>query len=198
MAEMCRDHCDSSLISQSLGDGFGFLKALEHSLIGGERRKRLPQVEQSIDGLLEDVWARRETLKGDQAVLEGRYRLLVRRALEGLDARLAKIPYSQAPRFTPEGMMCQPLRLLGQSIPVQLFYRHDDPGMQGTPSLLEETSVGHLVGERVLECIREIRREARLVEKLGRLEVVEPRSQVLISALANREEECERDVFAND
>ena len=46
--------------------------------------------------------------------------------------------------------------------------------MERAPPLQQETAVGHLVGEGVLEGVRELGEEARLVEELGRLEVREP------------------------
>jgi hypothetical protein len=45
--------------------------------------------------------------------------------------------------------------------------------MQRPPPLLEQTAVGHLVGQGMLEGVFALWKEARLVEELGGLEVCE-------------------------
>jgi hypothetical protein len=48
-------------------------------------------------------------------------------------------------------MVRQPFHLLGQAVRVERFKGLDDAGMQHTPPLLEQTAIGHLMGEGVLE-----------------------------------------------
>ena len=55
--------------------------------------------------------------------------------------------------------MGEPLDLLAEAIPVERLDRLDDPRVQRAPALLEQAAVGHLVGERVLEGVLEIREE---------------------------------------
>ena len=57
--------------------------------------------------------------------------------------------------------------------------------MKHTPPLLEEAAVGDLVGEGVLEGVLALGKEARLVEKLGRLEVRETTVQDVFGPLGN-------------
>ena len=52
--------------------------------------------------------------------------------------------------------------------------RLDDPRVKLAAALLQQAAVGHLVRERVLERVLEIREEPGLVEELGGLQVVEP------------------------
>jgi hypothetical protein len=45
--------------------------------------------------------------------------------------------------------------------------------VEGAPTLLEKAAIGHLLRERVLERVFELRKQACLVEKLGGLQVGE-------------------------
>ena len=54
------------------------------------------------------------------------------------------------------------------------------------------------MGERVLERVLEIRKQPRLVEELGGLEVVEPAAERLVRQLGDRLEQRERHVLADD
>ena len=58
-------------------------------------------------------------------------------------------------------------------------------GMQGAPPLLQQAAVGHLVGEGVLEGVRLLREEARLVEELRRLKVRQAPVQRLFGQLGD-------------
>ena len=73
--------------------------------------------------------------------------------------------------------MGEPLDVLGQALGVERLDGVDDPGVERAPAILEQAPVGHLVGERMLEGVLEIREEARLVQELGRLEVGEPAAE---------------------
>jgi hypothetical protein len=46
-------------------------------------------------------------------------------------------------------------------------------GVQGTSPLLQETAVGHLVGEGMLEGVFQLGEETGFVEELGGLQVAE-------------------------
>ena len=61
--------------------------------------------------------------------------------------------------------------------------------MQHPPPLVQETSVGHLVGEGMLEGILPLGEQARLVEELGRLEVRETTMQRVLGQLGDGLEE---------
>ncbi len=66
-------------------------------------------------------------------------------------------------------MVRQALDLLGQPVPASASRASTMPGMQRPPPLLQEAAVGHLMGEGVLEGVLVLRKEARLVQELGRL-----------------------------
>ena len=57
-------------------------------------------------------------------------------------------------------------------------------GVQGTPPLLQETPVGDLLGEGVLEGVCELGEETCLVEELGGLQVGEATAERLLGTSA--------------
>src|SRR5262249_57073790 len=72
------------------------------------------------------------------------------------------------------GVVGQPLDLLGGAVAGDRLDRLDDVGVERPPPLLEQAAVGDFVGERVLEGVLEVGKEARLVEELGGLQMAEP------------------------
>ena len=75
-------------------------------------------------------------------------------------------------------MVRQPFHLLGQAIRVEHFKGLDDPCVQHPPPLLEQTVVGHLVGQGMLEGEFALGEQPRLIEELGRLQVGEAAVEV--------------------
>ena len=72
--------------------------------------------------------------------------------------------------------MGQTLDMLRETIAVKALDRGDDPGVERTPTLVQQAAVGDVVRERVFERVLEVRKETRLVEELGGLEVIQPRA----------------------
>src|SRR5438128_11460703 len=70
--------------------------------------------------------------------------------------------------------------------------------MQHPPPLLEEAHVGYLMGQGVLEGVFALGEQARLVEKLGCLEVRNTAMQRLLGHLGNGVQQGEGDLGAND
>jgi hypothetical protein len=70
-------------------------------------------------------------------------------------------------------MVGQAVHVLGQPLPGECLEGLHDPGVQAAPPLLEETAVGHLMGEGMLEGIGALGKQAGLIEELGSLEVVQ-------------------------
>jgi hypothetical protein len=66
--------------------------------------------------------------------------------------------------------MRQALGVLRQPLRVETLDGRDRPGVERAAANLEEASVGHLVGERVLEGVLDVREQACLVQELGGLE----------------------------
>ena len=90
-------------------------------------------------------------------------------------------------------MVGQPFDLLGDVLPGQGFQGPDNPRVQGAPPLLEETAVGHFVGEGVLEGTLACGKKPGLVQELAGLEVGKATAQCLFGLLGDRLEERERD-----
>jgi len=68
-------------------------------------------------------------------------------------------------------MVGQTFDLFGNASGIQGLEHLHNPSMKRPTPLLQKTAVGHLVGEGVLEGVDKLRKEACLVEELGRLEV---------------------------
>ena len=85
-----------------------------------------------------------------QRLLEVPHGFAVGRARHGLFPRLPTVHHGLVPDLTAHGMLGQPFRLLGQPVGIEPFAGVEDAGVQGTAPLLEETAIGHLVGEGVL------------------------------------------------
>ena len=93
-----------------------------------------------------------------QRLLEAPYRFSVGRACGGLGTGLSTIREGFFPHLAPEGMVRQVFHLLIQAVRIQPFDRRDDPRVEGTPTLLEQASIGDLLREGVLEGVFEIRK----------------------------------------
>ena len=139
-----------------------------------EREERVPEVEAEVDGQLGRLPGLGEMAEGPERLLQVGDGLAVGRPRHGPEPRLAEIGDRLLPQLPAQGVVGQPLDLLGEALGREPLDGLDDAGVQGAPPLLEQALVGHLVGERVLERVLEVGEEARLVEELGGLEVREP------------------------
>src|SRR5262249_20349618 len=74
----------------------------------------------------------------------------------------------------------------------------DNPAVEQTPPVLEHVAVGNIMGERMLEGVLDIWKEARLVEELGGLEVGEPPANALLGHVRDRVEQRQRHVLPDD
>ena len=62
-------------------------------------------------------------------------------------------------------MMRKPLHVVHQAIGVQTLDGVDDLNVKGPPTVVKETPVGHVVGERVLEGVFDVGEAVRLVQE---------------------------------
>jgi hypothetical protein len=118
--------------------------------------------------------------EGFQGLLEACHNLSQRRTRIRLGTGLPTVRHGLVPDLTPEGMLGQPFRLLGQPAGIEPFAGLDDAGVQGSSPLQQETAVCHLVGEGVLEGVFELGEKAGFVEELGGLQVAESTAQLLL------------------
>ena len=168
------------VIAQGFGEGLGFLQVDVDPLELAQRKERTTQVEAEINGLRLRIRMRGEPVQRAQRLLEVGHRLAVRRVGEGIGPGLAAVGHGLVPHLTTQGMVRQSVDLLGQPVGIQLLQGRHNAGVQHPPPLLEETAVGHLVGEGVLEGVLPLGEQARLVEELGPLELRQTAVQRLL------------------
>src|SRR5262245_47325707 len=94
--------------------------------------------------------------------------------------------------------MSEPLNLLSQTLGIQPLDGLDDPDVERSPSVLQHACVDDLVCERMLEGVLEVRKEARLVEELGSLEVHEAPAEIILWQVCHGEQKGERNILPDD
>src|SRR5499427_9893907 len=94
--------------------------------------------------------------------------------------------------------MSQAFNLFREPLRVQRLDRLDDASVQSSPPVLQDAPVGHLVRERMLEGVFEVREDARLVEELGSLEMTQSPTQVVLGRVGNGPQQREGHILAND
>ena len=109
------------------------------------------QGEPEIDGQLALVSPSPADAGGPERLLEVRHRLAERRAVVGPGPGLPAVGHGLVPHLAPQGMVRQAFDLLGHPVPGERLQGLDNAGMQRPPPLLQQLSVGHLVGQGVLE-----------------------------------------------
>jgi hypothetical protein len=92
----------------------------------------------------------------------------------------------------------QPLSLLGDALGRESLDGLSDPGVQGALLVVEQPLVRHLMRERVLERVLEVRKDPRLVEELRGLEVGELGAHLVLRRVGNSQEQGHGHVLADD
>src|SRR5262250_2671384 len=126
-----------------------------------------------IDGLLKSLAGFGQMPERCQCLLEAAYRLPVGRSHLCPAAGLLEVPNRLLPPLALDGMVREPLNVLGQTLGIELLDGVDDPGMEWASAIQEDAPVANVVCERVLDRVLELREEAHLIQELGRLEVAE-------------------------
>src|SRR4029077_17091958 len=117
---------------------------------------------------------------------------------ERLRARLWQEDRRRSPLRARQVVVVKPLDLLGETIPVEALHRFGDPRVKVTAPAREEAPVGALVGGGGLGGVLQGGKAARLVEKLGRLEMSQRASERLRAMTRNRLEQGKREGLADD
>ena len=76
-------------------------------------------------------------------------------------------------------MVGELLDLISQALGIQRLQGRDNLGMQHSPPLLEETAIGHLLGQGVLKGVDQLGKQIRLIQELGVLEMREAQAERL-------------------
>src|SRR5262249_12575768 len=84
---------------------------------------------------------------------------------------LLAVGYGLVPYLTPECMVREAFDVLTAPLGIECFQRLHNLGMQGSTSFLEQTGVGYLLGQGMLEGVYLVREEPRLIKQLCTLEV---------------------------
>jgi hypothetical protein len=115
----------------------------------------------------------------------------------GFGARLASVDERLVPPFGLQGVVSEPLDLLGKSLPGESLDCFDNPSMHGPAAFLEQSPVGDLVRERVFEGIFEIGKQPYLVEELRGLEMAEAVPDRVLSQFGDRQEQRKWHILAD-
>jgi hypothetical protein len=95
-------------------------------------------------------------------------------------------------------MVGEAFNLLGYMVPGECLERLDDLSMEYPTPVQEETAVGYLLREGMLEGVGEIGEQTRLVQELGILEMRQAPMESLSGQLRHSLEQGEGHLHAND
>src|SRR5690349_25067614 len=92
------------------------------------------------------------------------------RALDRLVGGTEEIVYGLVPQLAGQGMVGKALDLLVEPAAINLLDGTHEFDMEGAAAFLEYAAIDHFVGQRVLEAVLLIRRQARLEQELRGLQ----------------------------
>jgi hypothetical protein len=96
------------------------------------------------------------------------------------------------------GVMRQVLDVLGEPFGAESLDSRRDARVKGAAPLPEHAPVRHLVGQRMLEGVLDLGKEARLVEKFRRLQVHKPLTHVVVVRVGDGDQQRVWDILAHD
>ena len=151
-----------------------------------------------VDGQLGRLPGLGETAEGPERLLQVGNGLAVGGPRHGPEPGLAEIDDRLLPQLAAQGVVGQPLGLLGDALGREPLDGLGDAGVQGAPPLVEQAPVRDFVGERVLERVLEVRKEPGLVEELRGLEVRQLGAHLVLRRVGNGQEQRQGHVLADD
>ena len=92
------------------------MEVISHTRIISEREERVPKVHVDVDGQLRRLPGLGQMTQRPEHLLQVRNRLAIGTPRHGPKPRLAEIRDSLLPQLSPQGVMGQPLRLLGDAL----------------------------------------------------------------------------------
>ena len=185
-------------VAERPGEPLRLVEVLPHAHPLAEREERVPKVDVEVDGQLGRLPGLGETAEGPERLLQVGHGFAVGGPRHGPEPGLAEIGDRLLPQLPAQGMMGQPLGLLGDALGREPLEGLGDAGVEGALPVVEQPLVRHLVRERVLERVLEVRKEPGLVEELRGLEVRETASKPLLRKVGHRLEQGERHVRPDD
>src|SRR5882724_9072630 len=197
-AHVGEDEPQPPSIAELAREDFGLPHVIQDAVVLAQRSEDDPRVVPVVDGLSLGLASLGHVREGAKRLLEGGQGLAVRRAHRGAQTSLAEVRDGPLPHFASQGVVGEPLDVLGEPIGIEPLDHLDDARVQLTTSLLQKGAVSHVVRERVLEGVFEVGKEARLVEELGGLEAGQTTPEVGFILLGDRLKQRERHVMADD
>src|SRR4029450_2040536 len=95
-------------------------------------------------------------------------------------------------------MMRELFDLGGETVSPEALDGLNDAGMQHASLCLQETAIGHVMGERMLEGVGRLGIQARLVQEFCLLQVRKAPTECVLGQLGYRLQEGEHHLPAND
>ena len=189
---------EPSPVPQGLGEGFGLAQVGENASKVAKHNEGRAQVEPDIDGLLVRVVTVGQMPQGQEGMLIGDHRLPIGRLRCRAQASLPAVPQGLVPHLSPHGMVGQAFDLLGHAVSGERLQGLDNAGMQHPASpLQQQTAVGHLVRQGMLEGVLGLGEQAGLIQELCRLEVRQAAVEHGLGHVRNGLEQGEGHVRAN-
>ena len=180
------------------GQGLGLAQQGATPPMLSQLAQRASQREAEIDGQPPGVAVLGQVREGLEGLLEGGHRLAERGAVVGPGAGLLAVGHGLVPHLAPQGMVGQAFDLLGQPLGRERLEGLDNARMQRPPPLLQETAVGHLLRQGMLEGVGGLGEAVGLIEELGRLEVRQTLLQGRLRQLGDGLQQRHGDIHAND
>ena len=168
---------------------------LEGGLVSAEGPERVSESESNVDAVLQRLLGLGKMGERGQRLLEVRHRVSVGRAGEGFGRGLPQVGHCLVPELATESMVGQLLDVLGQPVGIEPLEGFDDPAIEGSPPILEQAAIGHVVSQGMLEGVLEVWEDPGLVQELCGLQAPERGVQVVVGGLGNRLQQPKRDVL---
>src|SRR5262245_30527223 len=174
------------LVLEALRQRAPFVQDFTYPLAVAKRVEGVALFEAQVNLLLGPLTTFGQLLEGAPRLLEVAERLPQAGAVERAVPRLAAIADRLLPQLPAQRVVCDALHVLCESVHVEPLRCCHNLGVQFAPPVLQQTAIGHFMGQRVLEGVLEIREELRLVEELSFLQVREPGAEDLLGLLSDR------------
>jgi hypothetical protein len=135
--------------------------------------------------------------EGLEGLLKGGHRLAERGAAVGPRTGLLTVGHGLVPHLAPHGMVRQTFDLLAHPVGRERLEGLDNAPVQHPPPFQQEAAVGYLVRQGVLEGVFQLGEQARLIQKLRRLQVRQAAVQRRLGYVGNGPQQGEGHVRAN-
>ena len=126
-----------------------------------------------------------ELINAKGGVLGREIELLVEDSANDVGTGVLKVGDRLRPFLSQKRMVGQSVDVLGPAVRIDSLDGLHDSHMEGTPSVLEQAPVGHLMGKRVLEGVLDIRKELDLVQEFRGPEAPDRGVQLILGDLGN-------------